>query len=484
MDDIPLANVRSNTSSTGARKAGVSTGLESAERTNSEKNGFFSRKTAGRRRAKKEQAPTRSDTLGSEEISLNAMGKLYNKIVGFSVITRYLVYILPVALLLAVPLIVLFLTGHQNDPVGSGSAGPGPTMFSLFLWIELAWLSLWVGKIVAHMLPPVFMFLCGVVSSGTRKYATLIMALEIPLSLFFWALASWLIFKNLINDDFDTVSWVSTIKNLLGAVFVSSAVFLGEKAIVQLISVTYHQRSFANRIKDSKREVHLLGLMYDASRVLFPMYCPEFAEEDYIINDSIEMMLGNGNNAGGKKGGAATPMRLIGNVGRFGDKVTSVFGNLASEITGKQVFNPNSAHSIVVEALEKIRTSEAMAKRIWMSFVVEGKDALYAEDIVEVLGPAHREEAEECFAFVDADGNGDISLDEMIRKVIEISRERKTISNSMKDISQALAVFDKVLLFLVLLIVIFIFRKCLMSRVPFMTHQLTDHKWPSSRAHS
>ncbi|KAG4222052.1 hypothetical protein PC116_g29473 [Phytophthora cactorum] len=150
-------------------------------------------------------------------------------------------------------------------------------------------------------------------------------------------------------------------------------------------------------------------------------------------------------------------MRLIGNVTRIGDKVTSVFGNLASETTGKQVFNPNSAHSIVVEALEKVRTSEALAKRIWMSFVVEGNESLYVDDIIEVLGPGHREEAEECFEAIDADGNGDISLDEMIRKVVEMGKERKAIGNSMKDISQALGVFDQVLLFIVLLIVIFIF---------------------------
>lgn len=212
------------------------------------------------------------------------------------------------------------------------------------------------------------------------------------------------------------------------------------------------------KIKDSKREVFLLGLLYDASRTLFPMYCQEFAEEDYIINDSIELMLGGKKR---RKGGAATPMRLIGNVGRIGDKVTSVFGNLASEITGKQVFNPNSAHSIVVEALEKVRTSEALAKRIWMSFVIEGNDSLFCDDIVEVLGEQHREEAEECFTAIDADGNGDISLDEMVIKIVEISKERKAIANSMKDISQALAVFDKILLFVVLLIVIFIFCKCL-----------------------
>ncbi|KAF3001733.1 hypothetical protein E8E14_005388 [Neopestalotiopsis sp. 37M] len=463
MQDIPLQQVRSTASSTGARQANqtIGNGFDGTQSPpENEKNALYT--GAGRRRVKKPDPPGRVNTVNSEEFSLNAMGKLYNKIIGFSVVTRYLVYIVPVALLLAVPLIVLPLVGHKNDPVGKKTTTDadgnkttveGPSLFNLFLWIEIMWLTLWAGKTVAHLMPPVFMFVCGVVSSGTRKYAMVLRALEIPLSFFFWALATWLTFKNLFASQYDTIGWVETMKRILGSLFVSSAVFLGEKTIVQLISVTYHQRSFANRIKDCKREVYLLGLLYDASRTLFPMYCQEFAEEDYIINDSIEMMLGKR----GRKGGSATPMRLIGNVGRIGDKVTSVFGNLASEITGKQVFNPNSAHSIVVEALEKVRTSEALAKRIWMSFVVEGNESLYVDDIIEVLGPAHREEAEECFEAVDADGNGDISLDEMIRKVVEISKERKAINHSMKDISQALAVFDRILLFVVLLIVIFIF---------------------------
>ncbi|KAL7624763.1 hypothetical protein AAE478_006335 [Parahypoxylon ruwenzoriense] len=467
-NEIPLTQVRSNASSTGARKlnqgtaTGFSTDYPNAPDEN-EKHGFFHR---GRRRAKKNDTANENDNLASGETSLNAMGRLYNKIIHASVVTRYLVYIVPVAVLLAVPLIVLSATGSRgNIPVGYAqtSANPpkysdGPPLFDLFLWIELAWLSLWVGKVVAHMLPPIFMFFTGVVSAGTRKYAIVIRALEIPLSLFFWGLATYLIYTGLINTRFDDVSWVIVIRRILGALFASSAVFLGEKAIVQLISITYHQRSFANRINDSKREVYLLGLMYDASRQLFPMYCPEFIEEDELINDSIEVMLAGGKKAKrNRKSGVAAPMRLIGNVGRIGDKVTSVFGNLASEITGKQVFNPNSAHSIVVEALEKVRTSEALAKRIWMSFVVEGKEALYVDDIVEVLGPAHRGEAEECFGAIDADGNGDISLEEMIRKIVETGKERKAIGNSMKDIGQALAVFDQVLLFIVLLIVIFIF---------------------------
>ena len=501
---IPLAPVRSVASSTGARKtaqgrvASPDSPMNPAERvtTNAEKRTFFHH---GRRKAKQPDGPSRSDTMVSNDISLNAMGRLYKKIIGASVVTRYLVYVVPVGIILAVPLIVIGVTDNLRTPVGkapdvtSGTGAnkkiekvgrPGPPMWMLFLWIELTWLILWFSKMVVHVLPAVFMFLCGVVSAGTRKYAMVIRSLEIPLSLFFWLLASWLIFKNLINGQYDPVGWVSTLKTILGALFVSSAVYLGEKTIVQLISITYHQRSFANRIKDSKREVYLLGLMYEASRTLFPMYCQEFAEEDYIINDSIEMMLGGKRRRKGGRG-TATPMRLIGNVGRIGDKVTSVFGNLASEITGRQVFNPNSAHSIVVEALEKVRTSEALAKRIWMSFVVEGKDALYPEDISEVLGDGNEEEADECFSAIDADANGDISLDEMIRKVVEISKERKAIANSMKDISQALGVFDNILLFVVLLLVIFIFRKLSWYPVPVSRPRLTTLlQWPSSRVPS
>lgn len=478
--DIPLEQVRSNASSSGARKQnqGITSSLSSAD---AEKHGFFHR---GRRQARKagDGDGTQTDRLASREADVNFMGRMYKKVVGFSVVTRYLVYIVPVTILLAVPIIVLVimqpLHGAESSFTKLGNFTPqgadgkdlapvlGPRLLFFFVWVLASWLAIWVGKLVAHMLAPVFMFFCGVVSAGTRKYATVIRALELYLSFFFASLASWLIFQNLFKD-FDEIPWVWVIKRLLGAVFVSTAVLLGEKAIVQLIGISYHQRSFANRITDSKREVHLLGIMFDASRQLFPMYGPDFAQEDYIISDSIEARL-NGGKKRHSKNGAQTPMALLakagGNVGRLGDKVTSIFGHVASEITGKQVFNPNSAHSIVVEALEKVKTSEALAKRIWMSFVCEGNDNLYGDDIQEVLGPAYRDEADECFSAIDADGNGDISLDEMIRKVVEIGKERKAIAHSMKDIGQALGVFDGVLLFVVVLICVFVFRKSYSSK--------------------
>ncbi|KAG7054020.1 mechanosensitive ion channel [Colletotrichum scovillei] len=453
--DIPLTQVRS-AASTGARKPTMNASNEdSGSSGTNEKHGLFHRPNAKGGRRKKKAELGRHGTAGSDEVKMNAMGRFYTKITSASVVTRYLVYIIPIGLLLAIPLIVLPITGHKDDVmIGNNKE---KSLFNLFVWIEIAWLTLWAGKVVAWLMPHAFMFFCGVVSSGTRKYATVLQNLQIALSLFFWALASWQSFQALFKSDNNQSTWVTTMIRLLGATFVSSAVYLGEKAIVQLIGISYHQRSFALRIKESKREVRLLGLLYDASRTLFPMYCPEFEDEDYVINDSLDLILAKAAKGGKGGNGSATPLRLVGDIGRVGDKITGVFGNIASEITGKQVFNPNSAHSIVIEALEKHKPSEALARRIWMSFVVEGKDSLYPEDFLEVLGPAYSDEADEAFGMIDNDMNGDISLEEMTRKVVEIGKERKAITEGMKDIGQALRVFDKVLMFVVVLIVVFIF---------------------------
>ena len=252
--------------------------------------------------------------------------------------------------------------------------------------------------------------------------------------------------------------WETVVQNILWAFFISSLIFLGEKLLIQLLSIGYHRKQFNAKIKESKHNIYLMSLLYDASRALFPAYCNEFSDVDYIINDSIDITISKSGT--GKQGSeSATPMRLLQNVGRVGDKITSAFGNIAQEVTGKQVFNPHSAHSIVVEALEKNKSSEALAKRLWMSFVVEGRGALYKGDIAEVLGPDRRVEADECFACLDRDGNGDVSLDEMILTVCEFGRERHSIANSMHDVDQAIDVLDSLLCTVVLILCVFVFGK-------------------------
>lgn len=402
----------------------------------------------GRRKLMKTSSRQSGDA--NQKSVLTGMGKFYDKIVNFSIVTRYLVYVLPIAALIAIP-IVVGATIAPDAKIG------GIRLTWFFVWIECVWLSIWISKLCAKTLPYCFVFLCGVISPGTRKYALILKRLEIPLSLVGWAVASIATFEALIKRPDNTPDqWTGIVKKILAAALIASCIYLLEKLIIQLISISYHQRSFHLRIQESKHQTHLLGLLYDASRALFPLYCPEFAEEDYRITGNVDTIR-VGKKSSGAATGVATPMRLMGNVNRIGDKITSAFGNVASEITGKKVFNPNAAHSIVVDALEKKKSSEALAKRLWMSFVIEGKEALSVEDIQEVLGPALRDEADEAFSYIDADNNGDISLDEMIVKVVSMSRERKAIANSMTDIGDAISVLDSVLVSVALVIIIFIF---------------------------
>lgn len=454
---IPLEKVVTHGSNSGVRTAthtASSHNIATFANTSREmagKGSIFRKR--GRRRTPNTDAST-PGLHGDDEGALRTMGKLYNWILNFSIVTRYFIYVLPLATLLAIPIIV----GATAFP--KASLG-GVRIVWLFIWIEVVWLSLWVSKIFAHMLPYIFQFVVGVVSTGVRKYTLVIKALEIPLSLVGWALVSLLTFTPIMLRNPDTAAaaapheaslqgWQQVVRQILAAALVSTLVLVVERTIIQLISINYHRKQFSDKIKENKRQVYLLGLLYDASRSLFPMYCNEFAEEDYIIADSLGISRGKGS-------GTATPMRLLQNVGRVGDKITSAFGNVAHEISGKEVFNPNSAHSIVVEALEKKRCCEALAKRLWMSFVIDGRDALYQDDVVEVLGPNRREEAEEAFNVFDRDGNGDVSLEESILTVTEIGRDRKSIANSMHDVDQAINVLDGLLSAVVFIIAILIF---------------------------
>ncbi|KAF1842105.1 uncharacterized protein K460DRAFT_358762 [Cucurbitaria berberidis CBS 394.84] len=451
-NDIPLQTVVSHTPSQSP----------TSKEDKSEKTGMFHR---GRRRLAKVDsqtgAPLPERPHQGEKTALNHMGRVYTKILNYSIITRYMIYVAPVALLLAIP-IILSQTGTITGSIS------GTEQKKFWIWIEIIWLSFWVMKIVAHFLPNVFEFLIGVVSPGVKKYALLLRAIEKPLSFVLWMIVNQATFPALVRplplkEGQTKPAWIDTMQSVLLALLVCTIIVLAERVLIQLISISYHRKQFDGKIKESKHNIYLLGVLYDTSRSLFPAYCNEFAEEDYIIQDTI-LDLGLGSKKGTRKhgrSGSKTPMRLIQEVGRdagrIGDKITSVFGTIASEITGKKVFDPNSAHSVVLTALERNKSAEALARRIWMSFVVEGKNELYLEDFVEVMGPQREEEAEECFAALDRDGNGDISLDEMILTVTDYARQRKSINTSMHDVDQAINALDGLILTIALIVCIFVF---------------------------
>lgn len=230
-------------------------------------------------------------------------------------------------------------------------------------------------------------------------------------------------------------AWEKRVNLVLIAFLISSLVFLAERLLIQIVSVDYHRRQFAQRIDVSKANVRFLSQLYEVSRSLFPENA-EFAEEDALIRQGIAGGINiPGFIPGIRQSGSATPMRqLVGNFNMVQDKVASAFGNIAQEVTGnKNAFNPNGAYAIVIDALQRKKSSEALAKRIWLSFVPEGSSALTKADLLEVM-TGHEQQAAECFESLDRDENGDVSLDEMLLHVMNMRSERFDVAKSMQDV--------------------------------------------------
>lgn len=78
--------------------------------------------------------PPRGDE--QEKTALNRMGRIYTKILDFSIVTRYMIYVAPIALILAIP-IILSQTGTITGSIG----GTGQKNF--WIWIE-------ISKFIAH----------------------------------------------------------------------------------------------------------------------------------------------------------------------------------------------------------------------------------------------------------------------------------------------------------------------------------------------
>jgi hypothetical protein len=194
--NIPLAQIQSNVS-TGARKEGQTMpDMPRADTIGHDEDTAFHRHI-GRRRT------TGTDGGTGAVPELTTMGKIYDKVLNFSIVTRYILYILPLSVLLLIPTLI-------NIKLAPHAAFGGVKMMWVFIWVGLAfgvldelladraspiqiqvvWCSLWVSKLAAKALPYIFQALVGVVSSGVKKYSLVLRALEVPLSLVGWSIAS------------------------------------------------------------------------------------------------------------------------------------------------------------------------------------------------------------------------------------------------------------------------------------------------------
>jgi hypothetical protein len=233
--------------------------------------------------------------------------------------------------------------------------------------------------------------------------------------------------------------WSDIVDELLTLLLMWSVMFTIEKCAMLYITLHYHYRSEENAIMKSKRVRKALTVMYEASTKLHRPFDKQFLSEDAMIRDFF----------GTQDEVHAEANQFLAKVGAKGSSAISKVGRMINNNNRSRWFKTASNLAIVDRALEHQRTAAALAKRIWMSLVPQGSQYLTANDLVEVLGAYRRVEAEEAFAMLDDNEHGNLTLQEMVLTVLEVSRQRNAIYQGMHDINRVVNSLDWVFIVII-----------------------------------
>lgn len=271
-----------------------------------------------------------------EHPSTNA-ARMLKKIHDSSFLVRYFLYIVPLVLIILIPLLIGVF-------VFPGATVGGVKLLWFCVWLEVIWLTLWGGRIVAKMLPwPVGLF-SSLLTNNSKKWKDMSRQLEIPATLFFWTLAVEISFLPIMihnhkDGNTTTRSWEVTVNKIIISCLVGAVLNLIEKIIIQLIAISFHLRTYADRIELNKFQIGSLTKLYQYSKEKISLEDSEF--EDHTSS--------------GPGSGARTPMQLLSDAHKKGRglfrKAGDVAGKVAGDFTGKAVTKSTHPRQVVLTLL-------------------------------------------------------------------------------------------------------------------------------------
>lgn len=304
-----------------------------------------------------------------------------------------------------------------------------------------------IVQIAAKCFPPVFSIVSSIFTNNSKKYRDLGRELELPLTLFFWWLGVEISFlPTMINHHVDgstTVKeWENTMNKVIISIFVGAILNLIEKVIMQLIAISFHTRTYADRIEINKFQISNLTKLYAYSREMISEKDEDFEEQ-----------------GSGTRSGTKTPLNVAGTAMRVGkktlNKVGDMAGAVAGDFTGKKINRSNHPYQVVLTLLRTNTGGQVLARRLYRTFVRHGFETVFSGDLKSAFD--NNEEADAAFTMFDKDMNGDISMEELEAVCAEIGRERKSITASLKDLDSVVSKLDAVLFFIVCVVTLLVF---------------------------
>ncbi|KAJ5953091.1 Mechanosensitive ion channel MscS [Penicillium vulpinum] len=362
-----------------------------------------------------------------------------------SFLIRYFTYIVPLVIILLIPLLVGALR-FPNANVG------GVELMWFSIWLEIVWLTLWAGRLASRCLPPAAGLIASIFTNNAKKWRDMAKQLELHAAIFFWWLGIEISFlptmkNHHVGGDKGTKGWENTLNKIIISIFVWTILNFIEKILIQLIAISFHMRTYADRIEINKFQIGSLTKLYEWSRSTID-------EKDDAFEQKPEEQASSG---------AKTPLHYAtmaqrkarGALNKVGNRVGDVAGAVVADVTGRTTTRSTDAYQVILALLRTTGGCQVLARRLYRTFVRDGFDTVFGGDLKAAFDDG--EEAEAAFAMFDRDMNGDISMEELEAVCVDIGRERKSITASLKDLDSVVSKLDNVFMFLVFVIVLIVF---------------------------
>jgi small-conductance mechanosensitive channel len=276
--------------------------------------------------------------------------------------------------------------------------------------------------------------------------------LELHAALFFWWLGVEISFlptmkNHHVDGDKSTRSWENTLNKIIIVIFVWTILNFIEKILIQLIAISFHLRTYADRIEINKFQIGSLTKLYEHSRSTLTDKDEAFEEKDDRETPT----------------GIKTPMHYAGKahkkakgaLNKVGNRVGDVAGAVVADVTGRTTTRSTDAYQVILTLLRTTGGCQVMARRLYRTFVRDGFETVFGGDLKAAFDDG--EEAEAAFTMFDRDMNGDISMEELEAVCVDIGRERKSITASLKDLDSVVSKLDDVFMFFVFVVVLIVF---------------------------
>ncbi|KAL9050766.1 MAG: hypothetical protein Q9162_006445 [Coniocarpon cinnabarinum] len=363
------------------------------------------------------------------------IAKFFKKIHNSNWLVRTVTYITPLVAIILIPILIGFLlpaaNGTQRRPDGSFKQKAS------------------IGGLLAKCLPWPIGLIASLFTNNNKKWRDMCKQLEIAATIFFWQLGVEISFlpvmrTHKVNPNAD-LHWTEPMNKVLVSFLVVAVLNFAEKIIIQLIAISFHLRTYSDRIEINKFQISSLTKLYQYSK-------NQIAAPDSEFEQAAEAA------GSGTGSGAITPGQYVEKAQKTTKEAFNKFGDAAGKIagdfTGKAVKQSGHPHQVILSLLQSPGGSQVLARRLYRTFAKPGYEVIESEDLKAAFD--NEEETNAAFSMFDKDMNNDISMEELEAVCVEIGRERKSITASLKDLDSVVSKLDDVFMFIVFVIFVLV----------------------------